>query len=68
MQNSRKAAMTRAGIRSALVSTFAAILFFGSGADHIEEFWPRAVAIAVVGFFAGVVCFIYGQTFGEKPR
>ena len=31
------------------------------------ELWEREAALAVLGFFVGVVCFIYGQSYRSKP-
>jgi hypothetical protein len=31
------------------------------------EFWERVVCLAVLGFFVGGMCFIYGQSYRAKP-
>jgi hypothetical protein len=31
------------------------------------EFWERVACVAVLGFLAGVVCFIFGQSVRSKP-
>jgi hypothetical protein len=59
----RRAAMVRAGLGSAVFLSFADILF----ANPAVSFWERAVAFASLGFFAGIVCFSYGESSLKKP-
>jgi hypothetical protein len=56
MMKARRAAMGRAGLGAAIFLSFADIFF----ANPAVSFWERAAALASLGFFVGIVCFIYG--------
>jgi hypothetical protein len=49
--------MGRAGLGAAVFLSFADFFF----ANPAVSFWERAAAFASLGFFVGIVCFIYGN-------
>jgi hypothetical protein len=50
--------MGTAGVGSATFLGFADILF----SNPAVSFWERVAVFALLGFFVGVVCFIYGDS------
>jgi len=58
MITTRRAALGWGGIGAAVFLCFADFLF----ANPAVSFWERAAAFASLGFFVGVVCFIYGDS------